>query len=267
MPIDIAKISSPTNAGFGASAVTTFLNSPDKEIGIRPYVMIGNFKQKGSSFLFDVMEEEELNIEADITDYYLEDNSPVQDHIAFKPITIKLHGFIAEVADTPPALLKALASIVDKLQVLGPWAPSLTSQAQQAYNNISRTYQGYAKLLNATGSTLKGLIGGDKPITKQANAFNTLSFIQKRKQLCDVQTPFQTYSNMVIQTITALQGKESKSISDFTVTMKQMNFAKVLNVADTYAKRLGHKAAPLDDKGATKGKPTSVFYSMAGLGK
>lgn len=51
---------------------------------------------------FDTIEEHTLNIQNQITDNYIENNTSIQDHIAHAPITISMRGLIGEVVYKPP---------------------------------------------------------------------------------------------------------------------------------------------------------------------
>ena len=68
--------------------------------------ILENEKDKNSQrgFLFNILGEEVVTLTADATDHYVEDNSAIQDHIALKPITITLHGYIGEVNNVPPKM-------------------------------------------------------------------------------------------------------------------------------------------------------------------
>jgi len=49
-----------------------------------------------SGFVFDIREDENITLKADITDHFVEDNSTIQDHISLKPIKISLRGFVGD---------------------------------------------------------------------------------------------------------------------------------------------------------------------------
>ena len=79
-------------ANYSLSAVNAFMVKPE----------IPQFAQQGevSGFLFDVKGRDELTLASNITDHYVENNSAIQDHIALKPITIRLNGFVGELKNS-----------------------------------------------------------------------------------------------------------------------------------------------------------------------
>jgi len=194
-----------------------------------------------SGFIFDVEGETTVNLTSEITDHYLEDNSTVQDHIAIKPKKVTLKSYVGElVYNQDNSAVSAVQSVARKLTALSPYIPALTQGAQQAINarqNRFETGRGL-NIRDALSSLtvnkaidywsfVKNLVGQQ---SRQQQAYAYFKALQSQKLLVSVQTPFEYMSNMAIESITAIQGEESKFISDFSVTLKEIRTASILNV-------------------------------------
>jgi hypothetical protein len=54
-------------------------------------------------FVFDIPDNESVQLQSDITDHYTESNSFLNDHIVRKPIILTLSGFVGELVYRSPA--------------------------------------------------------------------------------------------------------------------------------------------------------------------
>jgi hypothetical protein len=214
------KISSLSNfASLASSALNFIMVKPQDSETIKGL----------EGFLFDVRGRERFRASCDITDHYIETNSTLQDHIALKPETFTVAGFVGEVRLSPPEELKTAGGIASKLQALSPFLPSVTAQAKAIYNEVERNYQIYKKA-NETVKNLwnkyKGITGGAKtPLTRQQQAFNFFYAGRAGRQLFKVQTPWRLFEKMAILDL-EIEQDDTQGISDFAITFKQLNFAK-----------------------------------------
>ena len=83
-----------------------------------------------AGFLFDLQADDEIHLQSDITDHYVEDNTAIQDHIALRPEEITLKGLVAELTDASPPS-NATAGIQDALPLADPMVPELTDMTDQ----------------------------------------------------------------------------------------------------------------------------------------
>lgn len=110
--------------------------------------------------IFDIAKDWSAELTSDITDYYVEDNTPVQDHIALKPKIVTISGYQGElVSRTEQSSTLGLTAIkqgqviagimqniknanlqalAQKLDILNPLNPVLPPQVAQARAKISR---------------------------------------------------------------------------------------------------------------------------------
>lgn len=230
-----------------------------------PYILLS---------IFDIAKDWSVDLTSDITDYYVENNSPVQDHIALHPKMVTISGYQGElITKTEQSSTLGLTTIkkgqivagimdnlknvniqkvTQKLNILNPLNPILPPQVAQVRANISKAtdafdnyrsiinqdYNSAKKMYNSAKQTLstlqgKGIINkiiNDYPeslqMDRQKFIYEKFSNIWKQKILCFVDTPWGTFHNMAIQSISVSQSEETKHITDISITFKQLSFTK-----------------------------------------
>lgn len=205
-----------------------------------------------AGFLFDVVEDDSSDLESDITDYYIEDNTSIQDHIALRPETVTISGKTAELVRAS-VQNKPISRINNPLPLVPGMTPELTPEAEQ--NELAaqaETEQGQ----NAVTSTqsLWGYYNANSPQqpnqTKQSYIYGYFYQLWKGRQLCTVETPWGFFTNMAIQSISATQGAETRVVSSFSITFKKIRVATaiVINPMDR-AGRAYPQASPVVSSG------------------
>lgn len=222
-------------------------------------------------FVFDYEGEDTVTLQAEITDHYLESNDPVQDHIAQKPVRVVLRGFVSELAQKAPAgLVGALAAIQNKLTAvpayLGKYTPGAIQGIQRSLTTVQSTVNqinlGLAKVQNIVSF----LPGAAPQKSKQQVAFAQLQALWLSRQVLTVQTPYQYFDSMVIESISFIQPEETQSWSDISVTLKQLRFVETKSVAasSTFGGRAANQRQSQVSQGKTQGTPAdaSILYSL-----
>lgn len=225
-------------------------------------------------FVFDYEGDTSLQIQADITDHYAENNTAVQDHIAIHPIKLTLKGFVGElVLQKPTGLLGALEQIQNRLTTvpayLGKYTPGAVATVQKvlttATNTVNTIDQSLARVKNIVGLFDNSVLGR----TNQAKAYNKLQSLMVTKQLMLVETPYGTFNNMAIESLVMTQDESTKYWSDIAVTLKRINLVAVQTSTIDFrsGRNVQQSQAPVD-KGSTKGTPenVSIAYKVFGGG-
>lgn len=224
------------------------------------------------SLLFHYEGEQTATFSSDITDHYLEDNTTVQDQIALKPVIVTTHGFIGELNNVPPQALQTLQQSLNTLTAIGSYSPSLTVSSLLAYNAAFSAYQLSANLSNAAVSVVSSLGGGatgESVIGNNVAGIVTTAVNQNKQQtyfqqfygywqtrtLFTIQTPWAVFKDMVIQNFRALQDGDTRVITDFEITWKQMNFASTASTNVTQG-RAQSQSAPLTNIGNVATNPS-----------
>jgi hypothetical protein len=248
MSIDLSALSNFTTSAQGLSNL--ILVSPQKIVGYQPQTQPtddGSIPVQPPKFLFNYEGENVVNLDSDITDHFVEDNTAIQDQIALTPEIITTQGFIGEVNNVVPEELEVLKIAAQKLEALGAYAPALTTTALLAYNSALQLYQTAQGARNAAVSSWSSISGqgGQSVITgtetaeelaqirnqtqaqtKQQVAFNQFYGYWRSRTLFTVQTPWAIFKNMAIKSFKAVQDGETDQVTTFEVTFKLMRFAE-----------------------------------------
>ena len=228
-------------------------------------VSAGNTNQGINGFLFDVQVQDELAIENEVTDHYVESNIAVHDHVAKRPKTITLRGLIGELkhsVNVPFGVVEAAQNLLD----IGGIAPNFASQATQAYAKAAGVVSRIDSYINSINTISDVFDNASSASTEQQKAMDKLTAFagqssdnQADPVLCTVQTPFGPLSNMIITKVIAVQREDTTLISDIIVALKQIRKVDFINSS---SKILSGRAADafssVSQKGQVIGKTISV---------
>lgn len=142
------------------------------------YAILGVFENTGiAGFKFHIPQREQVTMSSDITDHYIEDNSPVQDHIACKPIEITLQGYQGEYFYANQKFESKIANIVPTMALVTEFLPQVNTITQQVksiklgYEERQNTLQNLYNQ-NISTSTVTGSILGQNDTNTIAGAIN-----------------------------------------------------------------------------------------------
>jgi len=286
MAINLSALAPVTTA---ASALTGLVMvTPQSVVGYAPQNPADSdgsvsIDQSAPAILFNYEGEQSVNLQSDITDHYVEDNTAVQDQIALKPVIINTNGFIGELNNVPPVGLQTLKTAADKLTVVGAYAPQLSVTAQLAYNEAFLAYQSATNLVNAgvsAWSSVSNAISGQNGNAvideegdlipgsvqnQQQKYFQQFYGYWVNRTLFTVQTPWAVFQNMAIQNLRALQDAETNVITDFEVSFKQIRnaFTAFSGIPTSFAGRSATQAASVTNQGISQGTPTATTPATA----
>lgn len=195
-----------------------------------------NMPNNNAGLYFDVIMEHSVSIQNQITDNYLENNTAIQDHIAKSPIVVSLRGLSGELVYTPPTIaLDYLYDVAntplktkftnnrvatDKLTVIPALLPPVDNVTQLAKNAVQyaeASVTRYVKIINNFTSQLQRQ-------TRLKQIYNDLIELRNSNTLMTVETPYDVFFDMAIQSITLRQGNQLH-ITDIELTLKQINYA------------------------------------------
>lgn len=282
----------------GISQITTAANSlanlilvtPQEEKGYQAQVAPSyqnSGAKPGKAFLFDYEGEQTVTLESDISDHYTEENSAIQDQIALRPEIVSTHGYIGELNNVPPPILKPLNDAAQRLTSINVYTPTLSAAAIIAYNEAAFLYQVGNLVLNAGVSAWSSINGGGGPngpsqITS-SGVFNSnpnqnkqqIGFMQfygywSRRTLFTIQTPWAIFRDMAIKTLRAVQDPDTRVYSSFEITFKMLRFAATQNQsreqfpADAQEGRARNKARQATELANSKPKDDIALSSKLG---
>lgn len=245
-PFSVDNVASTLDSANGL--VNQFIVSPLVNMGI-------------AGFVFDVEDETRIDLTAQITDHYAEDNKFLQDHIAIQPDRITLRGYIGELVFNQAPATSKLQNLTQKIATINAMVPILTASARQIQSSITGAQSGATNYFSAGLSSAVDIYQTFKtlnpPKSKQAAAFNFFKALFTARTLVSLETPYTFYTSMAIESISAVQGGESKDISDFTITLKKIRLAQTKIVPfdpNKYQGRTAGQASQVEDQGRSNGQ-------------
>lgn len=210
------------------------------------------------AILFDYISDETSTNEAVITDNFVESNYAVQDHIAIRPRTYRLRGYIGEVVYKAPSktlnwieeeaktnivlqkTLKAVKPITALSGIVSNYTQSAINVANQIESSINRyvdIWQNFKEKKQFLGkrqkyvyTALKTMLENRLPVELDGLMFDKNVFVGVTK---DGQTKENYKRVYFLQSVTAHQG-DNAFISDIEVVIKEIRVAQTaLTEVDT----------------------------------
>ena len=235
---DIGGSSSLSGAGkTAANYVGNISAGVSKAItyGINKYVLNVKGNQGIYGFVFDYEDESRISLQSEITDHYMESNAFVNDHIARKPMRVTLRGFSGEAVQTATTISGVLQTLQNKLttlpSLLGKYTPGAVQKIQSAVTNLQNVANEVDNAIGKAKSIFGMVVGFGTGPTKQQQAYQKLYGAWQAGVVFDIDTPFNHFPNMAIESVVMVQDAMTKEWSDICVTLKEMRFADVVSTS------------------------------------
>ena len=120
-----------------------------------------------AGFKFHIPQTEQVRMESDITDHYTDINTPVQDHIALKPVTITLTGLVGEYFYSVNKIEDFLALVTPTLTLISEFMNQENPIVKQLKSKISTKWDNFMNpkpqplAIDYAGKTLMGKVKKD----------------------------------------------------------------------------------------------------------
>jgi hypothetical protein len=189
----------------------------------------GEFSNGVNGFVFDVLGDEEMILDSEITDHYVEENYAIQDHIARHPERFVLRGYVAELTDLFSFSALSILTNIQSLSSIGGFLPEFSEQATEAYAKIADVVSKVGEVINQARNVFDMFSNFDTSATKQQRAYNYFYTLWLSNTLCTVETPYGILTDMAIESVRALQRSETRFVSDFTVTFKKIRVTSTIS--------------------------------------
>jgi hypothetical protein len=223
----------------------------------------------GFSLFARVREVTNFKSQAPVT--YLEDGSPVQDHIINDPITLTIEGVVGDIYIERSPLEKRLNKINALIGKTTQFLPQRTISAIQKTNAAINKFRDRVRKIESAVQAGTSILGFTSPTKPPQEAFLDLmeaSF--EGKQLVKVEMRYRTYEEMRITDLSLSKLAESDAVS-FSLTA-----VKIRKVQPVYAENSELKKSPSGgvagqtagqaDKGAQAPKPPQQSLLSRGAG-
>lgn len=239
---------------------------------------------KKITYYFDTLDEHTIDVQNQITDNYVEDNTAIHDHIAHAPLTITISGLIGEKVyygktdDRYDDLLneakkRTSPTIVEKLSALTMLYPPVDNATQLARNTASTVIS----TVNRIGGLVRSFGNRNRPQengegTEQDReprlyeVYRKLMNLRATNTPMTVATPFTglAFMNMYIQSIRFHQGNENYR-GDISITLKRIDFAAVNTTkpnTEVMSKYNAYARAEVENCGTAQGVKRSFIQKM-----
>lgn len=188
-----------------------------------------------SGFIFDIISTEEVFLDADITDHYIEDNTSIQDQIALRPEKFILSGYVGELTNNVQSGFLSILTTVQSFGTIPGFGPSFSNQATKTYAKFSEVASKVGNVINQAQNIFSLFSGISTTATKQQKVFQYFYNLWLTRQLCEIETPYGILKNMAIESVRSKQDENTRLMSDFAVTFKAIRFANTKVTTSTGA--------------------------------
>lgn len=189
------------------------------------------------AFAFSYQGQAEADLSNEITDHWVESNTTVQDQIGVKSNVIILSGYVSELTlqASIAAQINAVIGTVENglTQVdayLGTYTPGTTDAILTAITQVQNVVTQIEQAASRAAQIASFFQAGPA-MNKQQAAFAELSSLRAARILFTVYTPFQVFFNMAIMDLRAVQSEKTNTMSNFTVTMKQIQLSEEISTS------------------------------------
>lgn len=245
---------------------------------------------------FDAILSHSVQLNSNITDNWLENSSVVNDCIGLPPLTVTLSGLAGELIYSPAHYTEFMDefwnkteaqltaeyikgqgleyAILDKLSPISSLYPPFDNVTQTAINiknavesNINR----YKAVFNRFGKAKSNINKSPNNLavntpngiaqTRLQMVYENLSSLRVSKTALTVITPYATFENMYIQSLTLTQDNLNH-ITDISATLKQLTFSEVKTTkadAATLAKFNAAARAEVENQGKVQGQDNNTI--------
>jgi len=178
-----------------------------------------------SGFIFDIIGNEDIMLDSDITDSFTETNISYQDQIALRPEQFTLSGYVGELVNDFSNQFTDVITALANFGIVPNQGPTLNAQDEQYYDQLALTAASINSIVNTAADIYSLFSAFSTTVTRQQNAFQYFYNLWLSRTLCQVETPWGTLENMAILNVRARQDEVTRLITDFSITFKAMRFA------------------------------------------
>lgn len=214
----------------------------------------------------DIVGDETLRADNDVTDHYVESNEAYQDQITLRPKVYTVNGEVGELVwyQREPTAQK-LGQVAQKLEGVISFLPIRSKGFNQMKKTIMKASQWVDTASNAVtklSSLVGGLLNGEtSPLTRQQQSYLYLLQLRDFREVLTIETPWGILKSYVITNLEFRQPKETKDKTYISITFKEFRTTSIRTVEFDENKYQGNAALenqPKEDQGKTAGQNDSI---------
>lgn len=227
-----------------------WINSPDKD---------------GVDLKLDIVGDETLTADCDVTDHYVESNVAYQDQITLKPQIYTISGEVGELVwYQKNPVSQTIGQVAQKLEGVISFLPIRSKGFSQMKKTVMKASQWVDTASNAL-TKLSSLVGGSgfvpEAMSRQQQAYQLLVLYRNMRKPLTVKTPWGVLKDYVITNLEFKQPKETKDKSYISITFKEFRLTQINTVPFDMSKYQGNAAfenQPIAEQGKTAGEDASL---------
>lgn len=230
---------------------------------ISEYFIVGEGTKGIANLRMDIIGDETLTIDSDVTDHYVESNTAYQDQISIKPKIYTVSGEVGELVwyqkDSASQIFgqvaQRLEGVVSFLPVRSKSFNQFKDKAMKVAQWVDTASNTASKISNLWNSATTG------SISHQQQAYQELLAMRDGRKPVTIKTPWGILENYVITNLKLTQPKETKDKSLISITFKEFRTVSISTVKFDPEKYQGNAAfenQPKIDNGKTSGEDASI---------
>ena len=240
---------------------------------INEYFIIGDTAEGVIDLKLDIVGDESLTADCDVTDHYVETNTARQDQISLKPKEYSISGEVGELVwYQKDSASQVVGQVAQKLEGLISFLPLRSKSFNQMKSKAMKAAQWVDTASNAV-SQLSNLynkvIGYDednkeitRSITHQMQAYQKLTDYRDNRKVVSIETPWGILENYVITSLKFSQSRSTKDKSQISITFKEFRTVSIGNYVkfdpNKYQGDAAFENQPKIDNGTTSGTDASL---------
>lgn len=222
------------------------------------YFITGDAGKGIENLKLDIVGDEVLTADSDVTDHYVESNIAYQDQISIKPKTYTINGEVGElvwyqkdpISQTFGQVSQRLEGVISFLPIRSKGFNQFKTKAMKIFQWIDTASNAVSKLANLTE------IGNN-----QQQAYMRLLEFRDARVPITIKSPWGILQNYVITNLKFTQPKDTKDKSFIGITFKEFRITRVTSVefdASKYQGNALYENQPKIDDGQTDGDDRSI---------
>lgn len=229
---------------------------------VKEYFIVGQGTQGLVNLRLDIVGDESLSADCDITDHYVESNTAYQDQISLKPKIYTIQGEVGELVwYQKDNASQTFGQVAQRLEGVISFLPIRSKSFNQMKSKVMKAAQWVDTASNAVSKISNLMSDSFGSVTHQQQAYQELVAIRDGRQPVNVKTPWGILEDYAITNLKLTQPKETKDKSTISITFKQFRTTSVGRVefdASKYQGNAVYENQPVVDNGKTSGEDKSI---------
>lgn len=220
---------------------------------IVPSASKGTLEYTTAQLKLDIIGEETLTADSDVTDHYVESNIAYQDQISLKPKVYTLQGEVGELVWYQKDIAQqVIGQVAQKLEGVISFLPIRSKSFTQMKHKAMKALQ----WVDTASNVISKLDTLSNFGNNQIQAYSRLCDYRDSRQPLNIQTPWGLLEGYVITNLKFTQPKETKDKTLISISFKEFRTTSVKTVpfdASKYQANASFENQPKVDNGKTSG--------------